>query len=66
MEPRPGPTLVVSESEFLFAILMKAFDGPALVGGRIQRALLPLRRAGTGARATIKLLSNKRRRKLAG
>ena len=32
VQARPGPTLVVAEPELLFAILMKAFDGPALVG----------------------------------
>ena len=32
VQARPGPSLVVAEAEFLFAILMKAFDGPALMG----------------------------------
>ena len=31
VQTRPGATLVVPESELLFAILMKSFDGPALV-----------------------------------
>ena len=32
MQTRPGPALVVSESELLFPILMESFDGPPLMG----------------------------------
>src|SRR3954468_10233506 len=32
VQARPGASLVVAEAEFLFAILMKPLDGPALVG----------------------------------
>src|SRR6266496_6549963 len=32
VQTRPGPPLVVAEAECLLAILMKAFNGPALVG----------------------------------
>ena len=31
VQARPGPSLVVTEPELLFAILMEAFDGPALM-----------------------------------
>ena len=31
VQARPGPSLIVAEAEFLFAILMEPFDGPALV-----------------------------------
>ena len=31
VQARPGPSLVVAEAEFLCAILMEPFDGPALV-----------------------------------
>src|SRR6266508_4051737 len=32
VQARPGASLVVAEPDLLFAILMEAFDGPALVG----------------------------------
>src|SRR5215212_12057053 len=32
MEPRPGPSLVVAEPEFLLAVLMEPLDRPALMG----------------------------------
>src|SRR3954467_10535065 len=32
MEARPGPSLIVTEAELLFAILVEAFDRPTLVG----------------------------------
>src|SRR6266542_3801592 len=31
MEARPGPALVVAKPQLLFAVLVEAFDGPALV-----------------------------------
>ena len=31
VQTRPGPALVVAKAELLFAILMEALDGPALV-----------------------------------
>src|SRR5215212_9335431 len=32
VQARPGPSLVVTEPELLLAVLMEAFDGPALMG----------------------------------
>src|SRR3954468_10373548 len=43
VQARPGATLVVAEPEFLFAILMEALDGPALVGQSeviVERAII--------------------------
>ena len=43
VQARPGPSLIVAEPELLFAILMEAFDGPALVSQSelvIERAVV--------------------------
>src|SRR6476661_262786 len=43
VQARPGPSLVAAKAELLFAILMEAFDGPALVSQSelvIERAVV--------------------------
>src|SRR6478609_5585444 len=61
MQARPGSALVVAEAEFLLAILMEAFDSPALVSqseliveravvqgpGEVPRRFAVLTRKGT-------------------